>query len=313
MSTETIKATMGEFADMVKRGVETSLGEGYLVELHDMVKNNDTHRTGIIIRAESCNLAPVIYLEYYFSQYQKGEMIEDICKKIMQAYEDCRIKENFDITSFTEFEQIKDSVCFRLVNREQNQEWLSDIVYSEFYDLALVPYILIVKDAEGITSYAVKNSMLEIWNISRETLLELAMKNTPRLFRGKVGCLESIIMGIPESEPDEEDAREFYDMVISAGDEMPMYICTNECKINGAGVIFYDGLLKDFSDRIGRDFYILPSSIHETIFVPASEEMNIAFLRSMVQEINGTQVAQDEILSDNVYYYNRFTDSVEMR
>lgn len=313
MSTETIKMIMKEFADMVKGVVETSLGEGYQVELHNMVKNNDTHRTGLVIRDESCNMAPVIYLEYYFSQYQKGEMIEDICKKIMQAYEDSRIKENFDSASFTEFDKIKDRVCFRLANREQNQEWLSDTVYSEFYDLVIIPYILLSKDKEGITSYAVKNSMLETWNISRETLVELAMENTPRLFRGKVGCLENIIMGIPESEPDEDDAKEFYDMTVNVGNEMPMYICTNECKINGAGVIFYDGLLKDFSDRINRDFYILPSSIHETIFVPASEEMNAVFLKNMVQEINSTQVAQEDILSNNVYYYNRFTDSVEMR
>lgn len=33
-----------------------------------------------------------------------------------------------------------------------------------------------------------------------------------------------------------------------------------------AAVILYPGVLKDFTDRTGRDVYILLSSIHETIF-----------------------------------------------
>ena len=111
---------------------------------------------------------------------------------------------------------------------------------------------------------------------------------------------------------DEECANEFYDLMADVDDVVPMYVCSNTSKINGAGVIFYDGLLRKFADKVDSDFYILPSSIHETLFIPDTGDMDIEYLRDMVRTVNATEVAPDEILSDNVYYYNRLTDRVEM-
>ena len=51
------------------------------------------------------------------------------------------------------------------------------------------------------------------------------------------------------------------------------------------------------------DFYILPSSIHEWIVVPASVQ-DPDVLRSIVQEINGSTVDEAEQLSDSVYTYS---------
>lgn len=56
---------------------------------------------------------------------------------------------------------------------------------------------------------------------------------------------------------------------------------------------------------IGEDFYILPSSIHELIVVPESLGMNRLQLENMVEEINQTEVEQEEILSNTVYRYIR--------
>ena len=63
------------------------------------------------------------------------------------------------------------------------------------------------------------------------------------------------------------------------------------------------------AEKIGTSYYILPSSVHETIIVPASitESSSLENLAEMVIEINGTQVAPDEVLSDHVYRYN-YTD-----
>ena len=91
-----------------------------------------------------------------------------------------------------------------------------------------------------------------------------------------------------------------------------MYVATNYEKLNGASVLLYPNLLRDFAEQIRSDFYILPSSIHEVIFVPESAGMDIEYMKTMVQEINVTQVADEEILSDNVYFYNRACDRVEM-
>ena len=72
MMNATIK-TMDVFAQVVKEAVEASLGDGYEVSIHEVLKNNDTHLTGLTIRTEESNVAPTIYLEGSFERYKAGD------------------------------------------------------------------------------------------------------------------------------------------------------------------------------------------------------------------------------------------------
>ena len=165
MVTETIKTTMKEFAEAVRDAVEASLGEGYQVQIHDVVRNNDTHLTGLVIYNGISNMTPNIYLEYYFNQYQSGMTMDEISQDIIRTYEKHRVSENFDTTIFSDFNRVKDRICYRLVNAKRNQERLSDTPCIEFYDLVLVPYILIAMDEDGIQSCLVKDDMLGVWDM----------------------------------------------------------------------------------------------------------------------------------------------------
>ena len=49
---------------------------------------------------------------------------------------------------------------------------------------------------------------------------------------------------------------------------------------------------------------MLPSSIHETLIIPKDAGMEFKELEQMVQEVNQTQVAPEERLSDHVYEYD---------
>ena len=71
-------------------------------------------------------------------------------------------------------------------------------------------------------------------------------------------------------------------------------------------------LLKNFAIACGKDFYILPSSIHEVILVPEFESSDFESLSKMVREINGISVAKEEVLSDHAYYYDREMEQVVM-
>lgn len=78
-----------------------------------------------------------------------------------------------------------------------------------------------------------------------------------------------------------------------------MYVVSNKSKVNGAVNVLnaYDKV----SELLGTDdLVVLPSSIHEVIVVPASTG-DYNQLRSMVGEVNGTEVAREEQLSDNIY------------
>lgn len=311
MATGTIR-TMEVFAGTVKSAMEAYYGAGYKVQVHTVVKNNDLKLTGLTILARTSNIAPTIYLEHYFEQYKAGETMADVCQQIIRVYEEHKVTVDFDISSVTDFNRVKDRICYKLVNFDHNRELLSDTPHIKFHDLAIMFYIMVSHDAEGLGTVTVKNHIMDLWNVSKEKLFELAVQNTQRLFRGKVTSIADVMMEVLSARLDEECACEFFDMMVGEDDMIPMYVCSNTAKINGAGVIFYNGLLKEFADRMDSNFYIIPSSIHETILIPASIGMSVDEIREMVRCVNATEVAPDEILSDSVYYYNRLTDRVEM-
>ena len=293
--------TIEVFTEIIKSEMEKIYSSKCKVDVLNVVKNNGLHLTGITIRNRESNMSPTIYLDGYFADYKDGRTIENICKEIVQVYEKNKVQKDFSLEQVTDFKNVKDRICFKLVNREKNAELLADAPYVEYQDLAVVFYILVSKDKNGITSITVRNSLMDMWGMDADILYYLAKKNTQRLFRGRVSSMMEVMAEIIG-----DSADAFKDSAF------PMYVATNVFKMNGACILLYDGVLKKFAEKIGGDFYILPSSVHEVIFVPANGDMDARYLIQMVREVNATQVAPDEVLSDNVYIYHADKDFVEI-
>ena len=99
--------------------------------------------------------------------------------------------------------------------------------------------------------------------------------------------------------------EDFFELMGEVEPAMPgVYVCTNESKHHGASALMYPNFMDEVADKLGGDFYIIPSSIHETLLFPAKDVENYHDLEAMVREVNETQVAPEERLSDNVYHYD---------
>ena len=83
-----------------------------------------------------------------------------------------------------------------------------------------------------------------------------------------------------------------------------MYILTNIYKVNGASMLLDSDMMQKVMEEVGSDFFILPSSIHEVLIVPADSGMKSSDLETMVREVNDTEVSDTEILSYHVYRYS---------
>ena len=83
-----------------------------------------------------------------------------------------------------------------------------------------------------------------------------------------------------------------------------VYCLTNQYKMNGAVGIMSESIQQMVADRVGGDYYVLPSSVHEVLIVPQSAGMDPEELTDMVNTVNEGCVMQDEILSDHVYQYD---------
>ena len=303
MTNGTLK-TMETFAATIKRCVELSLGEDYEVTVQEARKNNGVLLTGITIKEKNSKVAPMIYLEGAFESYLKGRSLAAICTDVIRVYKENNDIGTFDASELMDYENIKDKVCYRLINQERNMDFLEGIPHIKFHDLAIIFYLEIFKNTESTGTLTVTNELMDVWKKDAFAIIKDAVRNTENLLEGVVVHMADLLAELSNKLfPDGEAV--YYD--ISPRDMFPLYVASNKTRANGAAVMLYSNFLEDFAEEIGNSFYILPSSIHELIFVPDHPHMDIEYFKSMVKEINIMEVAPQEVLSDNVYYYDRET------
>ena len=84
-----------------------------------------------------------------------------------------------------------------------------------------------------------------------------------------------------------------------------MFVLTTHTKLHGAIGMLNKELLNAFMKKYKTEkLIILPSSAHEALLIPYSDEMIKMDLRDMVREVNETQLEATEYLSNNVYVYD---------
>jgi len=93
---------------------------------------------------------------------------------------------------------------------------------------------------------------------------------------------------------------------------LKMYVLTNSLRINGANTILYKDVLRKFAKKLDSNLYILPSSIHEVILVPATSGVSPITLLKLVKDANEYAVTKEEWLSDNIYFYNYDADVISL-
>jgi len=299
------------FTHAVCNRVREILGEEYQVEIHKVVKNNSLELDSLVILQKGKNFAPNIYLKSYYESYLENTSIQEIAERLCNVYRHhCNPIGNEEL--LFSLEKMKQRITYRLISFDRNQKLLSQVPHLKYLDLAITFQCLVRDDDNGIGTIRITKEHMKSWKISLEDLSSYAAMNTCRLFPATIKTMKETICGLLTDEIrnyyEYEYCNDIYEPFIAksfSSDNPPMYVLTNQKGINGATCILYKNLLYHFSNQIQSDFYILPSSVHEVILVPFQDNMKITRLEQMVQEVNRTQVAPEEVLSDRVYYYSR--------
>ena len=213
-------------------------------------------------------------------------------------YLDHRKNGNIDTTFFVDYGQARQRIIYSLVNYEMNKEMLEQMPHRKFLDLAVTYSVAVcLPDGMGIATVRIRNQHMEMWGIGVDELETCAKENTPRLLGWdfmKLYSLISDIVGNPDTSiPGEENLAD------------QMYVLTNHKKIGGASCILYPGLLEMIAEDLGANLCILPSSTNEVIIIPNNADVDMAYLRKMIREINAKELERMEILSDHAYVYDR--------
>lgn len=214
-----------------------------------------------------------------------------------------------DTSFFTCYENVRSRIVYKLIHYERNRELLKEVPHFPYLDLAIVFYCLVPEGPYANASIPIYNEHLDLWNISKDTLLLLARKNTPFLLSFCCDSLADLVLPVLNVLP--RSNRQTAGTALDS-QTVPMYVLTNRQRYYGACCILYQDALKQVSEQLNDSLFILPSSIHEVIVIPASSADSPEELSGIVQEMNLTEVSPDEILSDHIYYYNRTNNQLSM-
>lgn len=274
----------GQFCAAVQEWVQEAFGSQAKVSLQKVRKNNNLILNGITAVLEGKDASPIVYLEPYYQDYLDGLPLNGIADSICAIFRQDRPGLSGMAGRFKDFQSVQDIIIYRLVNYNDNRELLGEIPHRRFLDLAVTYHCLLDRSPEGECTAKITKSLMESWQVDEEALYAAAHRNTHRISPSQC-ILISEMLGKPSL-------------------EMPLYVLTNTEKLNGAACILYDGALQGIWGKLGGDFYILPSSIHECILVPRDNNIEVEALRSMVCEVNRAKVGLPDRLSDNVYFYS---------
>lgn len=301
-----------KFIEEVKSRIKSFLPAKYAnaeIYVHEQKKINDRY-TGLMVELAENGTNPTINLERFFQEYQNGQLMEDV------LYDMARIIQmegpEVNMSKLTDYDKAKESLFIRVCNSKENEDFLKKVPHVEIEDMAVTYHIKMSVDERGIASTPVSNQMMKMYGITHEQLMEDALESSPKVNPPEIINMDELLAGMYREQFEmmgysEEQITEMLEEMPRA--EIPMIVVTNTDRTNGAAVMFYPDVMEQIGEKLNGNFFVLPSSIHETIVVPDDGNMEYKELLAMVTEINATQVDKRDKLTDQVYHYD-VTDKV---
>lgn len=277
------------------------------VSISEVIKNNGLILDGVNIKLfdDNTNIVPVIYLNSF---YENGVSVENCVGRIIEMRAGCS-NPSFDydeILELTQWEAIKDKVFPILVSTEANETILDKYITKEFLDLSIL-YVIRIADlgSDSMGTVKVTKELFSNYSISEEDLFNQSVSN----LKDEGYRVKDMMEVLTDMFTDDNDIEnhDFTNVEMESG---RMYVLTNKSKMYGAAGILDTALLQS----LGASFFIIPSSIHETIFVPESGDViDQSALDALVEEVNATQLSKEEVLSSHTYYYDFKSNEIRIR
>ena len=234
------------------------------------VKKNNVERDGCIVSRENDTIMPTVYYNPHWSN-------DRIADHIIKAYNSAD-GIVVDMEKFFNRDYILENAFPQIVKRDGNG-YIEGKLHKDFLDFAILYRVSIGNDQ----SYLVTESIAERFNISLDEVDQAAMRNVK-----ENACIINMC-----------------DFLGNNTDDVNMLILTNNKKMFGASAILSSDILVEAADKIGCDYYIIPSSIHECLAV-STEDIDKDSLANMICTVNATQVSE-VVLFDKPLIYERET------
>lgn len=296
-----------DFAEAVAQKIN-EVQNKYEASVAEVVKLNDEKLYGVTLKTEGSDTAPTCYIDGAYEEFKDGyESVNTVAFTLMEQADELQpcpaIPTKMQDFSF---DAVQDKLSIRVAEIQRNKEFFEKTPYKEdAFGLGLGMMADINFSDEYRT--AVNEQLMEKFideGHSKAEVLTKALGNASKINPPKLSDMMSAMLGGGDNLLDDES----YEW----NDDGAMFVLTNESGIFGASALFYPGVIDRISEILGVGFYILPSSVHEVIILPDTGAHDAEALKQMVLEANRTVVKPNEVLSDNVWYYNYNFDEIQI-
>jgi len=253
---------------------------------------------GVVITANDQRGGVTVDLEKAYELLQEGTSYRKVLHGLeFLAWQGAAAKPEIDLQLLNNYEKMAETLVMQVIPIKGNEKILDEVPHQVTGDIATVYRFQIETDGEKESTILITNQMLENYSITAEKLhrdaLEFAPKNKPPVIQSVANMLMEL-------------SGESFE------DNKKMLMATVESKINGAAVINYPGILEKAAEMLDGDFYVLPSSVHEFLFLKDDGNFDAQSLNETVLLINEFEVDEADKLSDNAYHYDSKEKVLEM-
>ena len=286
-----------EFVNKLEQDLKDAMADispGATVDVRSMEKLQEGSYTGITISPAGGNVGMNLNANQLFDQMQDGQSYEGVLAvAVSTAERGLHDMPAVDVSELMNYEAAKKYLCFDVVGSDRNADMLEKVPHTDKENISMVYRLQLDSTENGAATVLITNAMMEQFGVTMEQLHADAMENAqeirPADFRTMAAVMAEM-MGMPEE--------------MMADMAPPMYVATNQDKVQGAAVMFYPDFMDQAAKELGGDIFILPSSVHEVLILPDDGNMNAQELKEMVTSINASEVSPEDRLTDSVYHYD---------
>ena len=255
-------------------------------------------------------MSPAVGIKYYYEKYREKENIQSILRELAGSIVELHdIKK--EVEDIVDLDNVQHNILYAVVNTEANREFLENAPHRQLQDLSVVYRIRLGNDEYGKEiSMKINNDIMNQMELTEQNLFDLASENTNRIYPAKAVSMEEQIREILQRQGMD---NETIDVLVDARmlRESPLWVVKNDAPVGGAAIIANTDVFDELSRKIGDDLYIIPSSVHEVLVMPAGQNDALK-LADMVLDINRTETLLADRLSNQIYKYDKENKEITM-
>ena len=241
-----------------------------------------------------------------YERFMEGSSMESIFYSVQEEIEKLKTVGMLEGKMTPDsYQKIKKYLFVKPLNKKAHSLELEDAVHKDVGDIACVVYMMLSNTNEYFC-VKIKNQHLKQWKMTKEAVMEEALKNTCQMTPPFI-----YTNGKNKSGGSFMDNGAF---CLSKSDKvMGVQLCTN-AKENGAVSVFSPGVLQRLAQLMESDLYILFTSRNESSIYSVNES-NLEDIKDelhIMETDYDNGIWYEDSLSEELYYYSRIEDKLSV-